>query len=361
MREVSVWDTHEKRLELTQLLQENFLCYEGDGDVPSQIHSYLSTNFHELRSLKKGDSKLVGKAKNRWYVPDPRKEADLEKKRHQWLLKEFDEYRQTKGKLKVVRTEALRAGFKECWQSGDLPAIVEMAKRVKDEIIQEDPALLSGDPRQRMDWRSGFSSLESIQVPADRKFLVTRNYRQTVELSEWIQRLSVALFGEQDHVIEPTHEHGPEPTVAVNSSLNGALKSASASLEEWYGDEQDPFTALLLIGFDAGMKTRITNSLSNALEMKLLHVEKVEDGRMIERGRVSVADVPTVKGLEFDGVVVIVSKDTCALFEQSSPDAMIARNLLYVACSRARRWLKVILQSDENVLRRKGLYSDRTE
>ena len=142
MREIAGWEKHEKMLELLDLLKENFLCYDGNGEVPSQIHSYLSSNFHELRNLDKDDSKLVAKAKNRWYVPDPRKEADLEKIRHRALMKEFEEYRQSKGKLKVVRTEALRTGFKECWQTGDYQAIVELANRVKDEIIQEDPALL---------------------------------------------------------------------------------------------------------------------------------------------------------------------------------------------------------------------------
>lgn len=142
MREIAAWEKHEKMLEFLDLLKENFLCYDGDGDVPSQIHSYLSTNFHELRSLKKDDAKLVAKAKNRWYVPDPRKEADLEKIRHRGLMKEFNEYRESKGKLKIVRTEALRAGFKDCWQKGDYHTIVAMASRVKDEIVQEDPALL---------------------------------------------------------------------------------------------------------------------------------------------------------------------------------------------------------------------------
>jgi 16S rRNA G966 N2-methylase RsmD len=142
LREIGGWQKYEKPLELSEILELNFLCYDGDGDVPSQVHGYLSTNFHELRSLGKDDAKLIAKAKNRWYVPDPRKEADLEKIRHRALMKQFDEYRQAKGKLKVIRTEALRVGFKECWQSGDYKTIVKMARQVKDEIIQEDPALL---------------------------------------------------------------------------------------------------------------------------------------------------------------------------------------------------------------------------
>ncbi len=57
-------------------------------------------------------------------------------------MKEFHDYQESKSKLKTVRTEALRAGFKECWQKADYKTIIEMAKRVKDKIIQEDPALL---------------------------------------------------------------------------------------------------------------------------------------------------------------------------------------------------------------------------
>lgn len=142
IKEIGGWQKHEKPLELSELLSQNFFRYDGIGDVPSQIHSYLSSNYHEMRNREKGDQELISKAKNRWYVPDPRKESDLEKIRLRALMKEFNEYAESKGKLKVVRTEALRAGFKECWQKEDYKTIVNMAKRVKDEIIQEDPALL---------------------------------------------------------------------------------------------------------------------------------------------------------------------------------------------------------------------------
>jgi len=142
MRELGGWEKHERPLELSELLEQSFLCYDGDEDVPNQIHAYLSSNFKELRNRAKDDAKLIAKAKNRWYVPDPRKEIERERIRNRALMKEFEEYRQSKGKLKVVRTEALRAGFKECWQNHDYQSIVDMAKRVKDQIIQEDPALL---------------------------------------------------------------------------------------------------------------------------------------------------------------------------------------------------------------------------
>ena len=76
-----------------RMLEQNFLRYDGKGEVPSQIHSYLSTNFKELRNLPKDDDGLRAKGKDRWYVPDPNKAGDLEKLRERALLKEFEEYR----------------------------------------------------------------------------------------------------------------------------------------------------------------------------------------------------------------------------------------------------------------------------
>ena len=71
------WRKFESRPELSVLLDQNFLKYSGEGDVPSQIHGYLSTDYHGLRKLEKDDPKLKAKAKDRWYVPDPKKMRTL--------------------------------------------------------------------------------------------------------------------------------------------------------------------------------------------------------------------------------------------------------------------------------------------
>lgn len=102
------WEKHESPIELRGILEENFIQDE----------------------------------QSRWLVPDPNKEADLEQLRHRRLLKEFQQYQDAKGKLKVFRTEALRAGFKDAWQNQDYTTIVQMAKRVPEAVVQEDPALL---------------------------------------------------------------------------------------------------------------------------------------------------------------------------------------------------------------------------
>jgi DNA modification methylase/rubredoxin len=142
MRELSGWSKNEKSLELSTLLEQNFLLYDGKDPVPEQIHSYLSSNWKDMRNLAKDDPKLIAKAKDRWYVPDPNKVGDLEKLRERALLKEFEEYRQAKKKLKVFRLEAVRSGFKKAWQERDYGTIISVAEKIPNNVLEEDPKLL---------------------------------------------------------------------------------------------------------------------------------------------------------------------------------------------------------------------------
>lgn len=130
--------------ELVQLLEGNFIQYDGTGEVPSQIHSLLSTNFKDLRGLEKNDPRLIAKAKDRWYVPEPNKAQDLEKKREKSLLKEFDSYKEFTGrKIKESRLEVLRAGFRAAWASKDYATIINIANKLPEETLQEDEKLLT--------------------------------------------------------------------------------------------------------------------------------------------------------------------------------------------------------------------------
>lgn len=166
MQQLAGWNKNEKLLDLRELLAQNFLCFEGRDRVPEQIHTYLSSNWKELRNLPKDHPDLLAKAKDRWYVPDPNKQADLDKLRERSLLEEFKDYlpeelqsseataralktkqqkRKSSGtgkRLRVFRLEALRAGFKHCWQNKDYKTIVAVATRIPEDVLQEDPKLL---------------------------------------------------------------------------------------------------------------------------------------------------------------------------------------------------------------------------
>ena len=86
------------------------------------------------------------KAKDRWYVPDPNKQADLDKLREKSLLKEFavyvDEISRSKKKLKQFRIEAIRAGFKKAWGDKDFKTIVDIGAKLPEAVLQEDDKLL---------------------------------------------------------------------------------------------------------------------------------------------------------------------------------------------------------------------------
>lgn len=145
MQQLGGWSKNEAQLDLRELLNQNFLCYDGKSPVPEQIHAYLSTNWKELRNLPKDAPALVSKASDRWYVPDPNKTGDLEKLREKALLKEFEEYKAAKKKFKNTdrfRIEAVRAGFKKAWQERDYAVIVAVANKIPNNVLEEDPKLL---------------------------------------------------------------------------------------------------------------------------------------------------------------------------------------------------------------------------
>lgn len=108
MQELKAVDKREKMPELMTILEENFLKDE----------------------------------KGRWYIPDLTKSGDIAKLREKNLLKEFQQYMESKGKLKVFRSEAIRAGFAMLWKEKNYAAIVAMAERLPEETIQEDSNLL---------------------------------------------------------------------------------------------------------------------------------------------------------------------------------------------------------------------------
>ena len=143
LREIAGWQKHEKLPELSEMLEQNFLHYDGAGEVPSRIHAYLSTSFKEMRKLPKDHPALRAKAKGRWYVPDPNKAADVEMRRARALLREFEEYhRSPQRKLKLFRLEAMRAGFFKAYQERDYATIVSVAEKIPETVLQEDQKLL---------------------------------------------------------------------------------------------------------------------------------------------------------------------------------------------------------------------------
>jgi len=108
MQEVRSIEKYEKLPELSVLLEDNFL--QND--------------------------------EGKWYIPDVTKAADVIKLREKRLLKEFEEYLNSTGKLNLFRTEAIRVGFAKLWKDKNCALIVKTSERLPDSVIQEDDKLL---------------------------------------------------------------------------------------------------------------------------------------------------------------------------------------------------------------------------
>ena len=102
MQEVKSVDKYEEMPELAILLEENFIQDE----------------------------------KGCWYIPDVTKEGDVAKLRGKKLWKEFEGYLNSKGKLKLFRSEAIRVGFARLWKDKNYKAIVDIAERLPEQTIQ---------------------------------------------------------------------------------------------------------------------------------------------------------------------------------------------------------------------------------
>ncbi len=78
----------------------------------------------------------------RWYVPDPKKETDLERIRTRERLKEFAAYAAGRGPLRHFSLATVRAGFSDAWGRRDFAAIVAVGRRLPTEAFAQDERLL---------------------------------------------------------------------------------------------------------------------------------------------------------------------------------------------------------------------------
>ncbi len=105
-----------------------------------ELHQARYEALPELRAML--EDNFLQDAGGRWYAPDPDRQADLEALRQKALLREYNEYLKGKSRLKVFRSEAVRAGFSHYWKQRDYEAILKVADRLPSNVLEEDQQLL---------------------------------------------------------------------------------------------------------------------------------------------------------------------------------------------------------------------------
>ena len=103
------------------------------GDIVPELDVLLEENF-------------IQNEDGTWRLPNADDDIDLEKLRTKALLKEFKIYlevcRKPRGKLKDVRVEAVRAGFKQCYSDKNFSDIILVGDRIPQNLLTEDEILL---------------------------------------------------------------------------------------------------------------------------------------------------------------------------------------------------------------------------
>jgi DNA modification methylase len=122
----TIQDIHPKWLKAIASIRKN--------DILPELRDILNENF-------------IQESDGRWRTPNPNEAKDSEALRSKTLLREFHGYvslinQPRAKKLKEVRVEALRAGFKHCWDLKEFKTIVTMGDMIPQNILLEDEQLL---------------------------------------------------------------------------------------------------------------------------------------------------------------------------------------------------------------------------
>jgi hypothetical protein len=123
-----------------QLSQQPQTYQEMQPKFIQELHKESHEDLPELNEIL--EQNFLRNENGRWFIPDNNREADLEKIRERALLREFREYVEAKGRLRVFRTEAIRIGFTSCWQENDFETIVEVAEKLPTNVLQENATIL---------------------------------------------------------------------------------------------------------------------------------------------------------------------------------------------------------------------------
>ena len=104
----------------------------------------LQTSEDAIPELKTLLEESFVRKNGHWKRPDQLTQAELEQKRLERLLRQFNEYleaAQAGQKVKEVRREAVLAGFTECYRKGRFQDILTLGRKLDKRLLEESPDL----------------------------------------------------------------------------------------------------------------------------------------------------------------------------------------------------------------------------
>ena len=126
-------DTPQKRQDFSQKYMNALNGTVKKGEKIPDLKDLLEENF-------------IQNEDGSWRIPNVNDDVDMEALRNRALLREFKIYleicRKPRGKLKDVRVEAVRAGFKQCYSDKNFADIILVGDRIPQNLLTEDEILL---------------------------------------------------------------------------------------------------------------------------------------------------------------------------------------------------------------------------
>jgi len=145
--QIPLFITDEKSA-ITWLRQQLDSTHGGEPQTHATLNPKFKLTLHQAKHeqapelIEILEQNFLQDEAGKWYAPDHNKASDLDRVRQRSLLKEFNEYAASAGRLRLFRTEAVRAGFADCFKRQDYGTLIKVAERLPEDVLREDPDLL---------------------------------------------------------------------------------------------------------------------------------------------------------------------------------------------------------------------------
>ena len=206
-----------------------------------------------------------------------------------------------------------------------------------------------GDLNQHLKAAGGLRQWSDLGLPDAQRAVFNMNYRQTLQLGQFVRKLHEELFGSVPVWAASPKRLGPEPRVRrCGPTLSDMVSQLSEEIAYWRDDTARCTLGVLFDGqVDLDELEVFHESIEEAIEDLLVPVylirPKSRDRAILKTDCIVIAPIEATKGLEFDAVVLL---DNARVESSETPSASRRRqNAFYVAASRARQGLSICTPS----------------
>jgi hypothetical protein len=219
------------------------------------------------------------------------------------------------------------------------------------QLVENGTMTLVGDIHQNLNPHAGLRRWEDIGLSGVTRTAFGVNYRQTMQLGNFVKALHGRLFDEECSWEASKKLTGSLPRVGIGRSWTQIARAVAEEARHWRHSIDGDTGATVAVLYDGKMKPSRLNWLrkrvAEALQDELVAVEVASQnggGEVLRRtDQIVIASVRQTKGLEFDAVIFIEPRPRWAK-PMHEIDLRI-RNGFYVATSRARAGLSICMSN----------------